>query len=454
WPETDHPRRAAVSSFGISGTNAHLILEAAPNTTADREETENVPAAPTVVPLLLSAKTGPALREHARQLAAHLTEHPEVPLTDAAHALATRTQHEHRAVVVGQDRDELLTGLTALADDQPAGNLTTGTTEQAGKTVFVFPGQGSQWEGMARQLLDESPVFHHHIQACAEALAPHTDWSLLDLLHQTPHAPSLERVDVVQPALFAVMTALARTWQSLGIHPDAVIGHSQGEIAAAHIAGALTLDDAARIVALRSKALTTLAGTGTMASIPLPAHQTEPLLTEHHGQATIAAHNGPANTVIAGTTTAIHTIVNHCKTHGIRARTIPVDYASHSPHVEPIRQQLLTDLADIKPQPATIPFHSTTNTTTQPTDTTTLNAHYWYTNLRQPVLFEQTIRTLTNTGHTTYIETSPHPVLTTPIQDTLDTTHTTGHTIGTLRRDHGNLTRLLTSAAQAHTTGT
>ncbi|MFF7634692.1 type I polyketide synthase [Kitasatospora sp. NPDC008050] len=446
WPETDHPRRSAVSSFGISGTNAHIILEAAPEPEATADE-----PAPAAVPLLLSAKTEPALREQAARLHELIAQDQEVGPADVAVALATtRGQFEHRAVVVGQDRAELLAGLTALAQDEAAANVVTGSAEPGGRTVFVFPGQGSQWDGMARQLLDESPVFRQHIDACAEALAHHTDWSLLDLLHQKPDAPSLERVDVVQPALFAIMVSLARTWQSLGIHPDAVIGHSQGEIAAAHIAGALTLDDAARIVTLRSKAIATdLAGTGTMASIPLPATQVEPLLTEHDGNVSIAAINGPTSTVIAGTVTAVHAVVDHCKKQGIRARTIPVDYASHSAQVEPIRAQLLADLADIQPQPSTIPFASTV--TTETIDTTTLTADYWYTNLRTTVRFEETIRTLATTGHTTFIETSPHPVLTTPIEDTLDGT---GHAIGTLRRDHGNLTRLLTSAAQAHTTGT
>ncbi|MFF7634712.1 SDR family NAD(P)-dependent oxidoreductase [Kitasatospora sp. NPDC008050] len=445
WPETDHPRRAAVSSFGISGTNAHIILEAAPETEATVEE-----PAPAVVPLLLSARTEPALRDQARQLAAHLTERPGLQPAGAAAVLATRAQHERRAVVIGQDREELLAGLTALAQDEAAANVVTGSAEQDGRTVFVFPGQGSQWDGMARQLLDDSPVFHQHIEACAEALAHHTDWSLLDLLHQKPDAPSLERVDVVQPALFAVMVSLARTWESLGVRPDAVIGHSQGEIAAAHIAGALSLDDAARIVALRSKAIATeLAGTGTMASIPLPATQVEPLLTPHDGNVSIAAINGPTSTVIAGTVDAVHAVVDHCTGQGIRARTIPVDYASHSAQVEPIRAQLLADLADIQPQPSVIPFCSTV--TAEVIDTTTLTPEYWYTNLRTTVRFEQAVRVLAESDHTTFIEVSPHPVLTTPVEETLDGT---GHAFGTLRRDHGNLTRLLTSAAQAHTTGT
>ncbi|WP_030247854.1 type I polyketide synthase, partial [Streptomyces sp. NRRL S-350] len=458
WPETDHPRRSAVSSFGISGTNAHIILEAAPAAPAaplapvapETAGTEPDGDAPAAVPFVLSARTEAALRAQADRLRAHLLDRPDVDPAAVAGALATsRGRYEHRGVVVGRDREELLSGLAALADDQPSPVVVTGRAERPGRTVFVFPGQGSQWDGMARDLLAESPLFRSHIEACAQALARYTDWNLLDLIEQTPDAPSLERVDVVQPALFAVMVSLARLWESLGVHPDAVIGHSQGEIAAAHIAGALTLDDAARVVVRRSQAITSLAGTGTMASIPLPADQVEPLLAAHDGHAHIAAVNGPNHTVIAGTVEALTAIVEQATADGIRARTIPVDYASHSPQVEAIRDRVLSDLADLTPRPSTVPLYSTLTATF--IDTTVMNADYWYTNLRNPVLFEQSVRALTETGHTTFIEASPHPVLTNPVEEILDGA---GQAVGTLRRDHGDLARFLTSAAHAHTTGT
>ncbi|MFB4312447.1 acyltransferase domain-containing protein, partial [Actinomadura sp. GTD37] len=234
-------------------------------------------------------------------------------------------------------------------------------------------------------------------------------------------------------------------WQHTGIHPDAVIGHSQGEIAAAHIAGALTLDDAAKISALRSQTLTRLAGTGTMLSIPLPPHQLPP-------HTNIAAINSPTTTVISGPTQQLHQLHTHYQNQGIDARLIPVDYASHSPHIEPLHQHILTQLATINPQPATTPFHSTL--TTNNTDTTTLTPEYWYQNLRHTVQFHPTIQKLLNTGHTTYIETSPHPVLTTAIQQTADTTPHTINTIPTTHRNKGTHTHYLHNAAQAHTHGT
>ncbi|WP_443053082.1 type I polyketide synthase [Streptomyces sp. FXJ1.172] len=449
WPDTDRPRRAGVSAFGISGTNAHIILEQAP--TQDTPNTNTHTPLP-ATPWLLSAKTPAALRAQARRLHTHITHNPHLDPTDIAHALATtRTTHEHRTAVITDDQEARVAALAALAEGSPDPRVVNGTALPMGRTVFVFPGQGSQWAGMGRELLDTSPVFAARITECETALAPHVDWSLTDVLRGNDNAPGLDRVDVVQPALFAVMISLAALWQHHGIQPDAVIGHSQGEIAAAHIAGALTLDDAARIVALRSQALLPLAGKGGMTSLALTHDHALDLIQPWGQDLSIASVNGPHSTVVSGTPQALDQLHTTCEQHGIRARRIPVDYASHSPQVETIHTQVLTAAHDINPQPTTIPLYSTV--TTQPIDGTTLNAHYWYTNLRHTVRFEETIRVLLGDGHRHFIETTAHPVLTLALEETvqdsgLDTTITS-----TLRRDHGGLTQLHTALATAWTRG-
>ncbi|MDJ1138558.1 type I polyketide synthase, partial [Streptomyces iconiensis] len=470
WPRNGHPRRAAVSGFGMSGTNAHVVLEEAPDQpepaveedpgelepvlvgVEGQEEPDPVTADTPLAPWLLSGHTEQALRDHATRLHTYaLTHTTPTELNTTAHTLTQgRTHHTHRTVIAPTDHTDLLNALHALTHNTPHPSLVQATTTEPGKTVFVFPGQGSQWHGMAHQLLTTSPTFTHHLTQACQALQPHTDHNILDLLNN-PHTPPPDRVDITQPALFAVMTSLARLWQHHDIHPDAVLGHSQGEIAAAHIAGALTLNDAAKIVALRSKALLTLANTGTMASIPLPPNETQTHLTPYN-DLHIAAHNGPHTTVIAGNTQQIHHLTTHLNNHNIRARTIPVDYASHTPHITPLHDTLLQLLHDITPTHSTTPFYSTLHA--QPIDTTQLTAQYWYDNLRNPVQLHPTVLTLLNNGHTQFIETSPHPVLTTALQDTADTTPHTTLTTGTLRRNQGTTHRFHLSLAQLHTHGT
>ncbi|MFF7904102.1 SDR family NAD(P)-dependent oxidoreductase, partial [Streptomyces sp. NPDC007920] len=460
WPQTGRPRRAAVSAFGVSGTNAHVILEQAPPEEPTQEQTGQPvekPAAepdstPAVVPWKLSAATPAALADSAQRLLDHLHRHPDLTPVQVATDLARRPDLEHRAVITATHRDDQLRALTALTQHTADPALTTGTPHTTGKTVFVFPGQGTQWTGMGATLLDTHPVFADTITACDTALAPYQDWTVTDVLRRTPHAPTLDRVDVVQPVTFAVMTALARLWQHHGIHPDAVIGHSQGEIAAAHIAGALTLDDAARIIALRSQAIARqLASHGAMMAIPLPHHELTPWTQPHTGHIEIATINGPHTTVVAGDPTAIDTLHTTLTDHGIRARKIPVDYASHTSHVEQLQPELTHLLADITPHTPAIPMYSTTDTTW--IDGPHLTGDYWYRNLRQTVHFHTATTTLADTGHHTYIETSPHPVLLPSIEDTLTqhTPHTPTTTLHTLRRNQHEPTTFHQALATLHT---
>ncbi|MEE1757448.1 SDR family NAD(P)-dependent oxidoreductase [Streptomyces sp. SP18CS02] len=470
WPETGQPRRAAVSSFGISGTNAHVIIEqapagepapgtaagpaaGAPEVSGERTAEGTSEASAPAVAWTLSGKTEEALRAQARRLLARLDRQPGLEPADVAHALATtRAALDRRAVVVGGGREALLAGLAALAEGGESDAVVRGEARGRGRTVFVFSGQGSQWAGMAAELLDASEVFAQRIQECDAALRPFVDWSLTSLLRGADDAPSLDRVDVVQPALFSVMVSLARLWESFGVRPEAVVGHSQGEIAAACVAGALTLEDAARAVALRSKALATMPGEGGMVSVALGEEDAGRLVGHWEGRVSVASVNGASSTVVAGDVDALAELEERCAADGVRTRRLPVDYASHSPQVEQVREELLRELAPITPRPSAVPFYSTV--TGGELDTTTLDAEYWYRNLRQTVHLERATRALLENGYDVFVEASPHPVLNMAIQETMDATNVAhGVTVGSLRRGEGGLERFLLSAAQLHTSG-
>jgi acyl transferase domain-containing protein/acyl carrier protein len=402
---------------------------------------------------LVSARTDSALQDQAARLRAHLLDHPDLPLPAVTHALtATRTAFGHRGIVLARNRAEALEGLDALAAGQPAANVIQGViTPAASKTVFVFPGQGTQWQGMALGLVETSPAFAGRLSACDEALGRHTDWSVLDVLRGTPDAPALDRVDVVQPVLFAIMVSLAALWTSRGVRPDAVIGHSQGEIAAAYVAGALSLDDAAMVVALRSKALVKVAGSGAMAAVPLPPAEVTAQIGRWDGRISTAANNSPVSTVLAGDSQAIRELVAQYRDAGVRARQIAVDYASHSRHVEPLREQLRDSLADIAPRAGDIPFYSTVTGTEL--DTSGLDAEYWYKNIRLPVQFAQATEALLGAGHQRFIEISPHPALLVAIEQTAESTGIQAVATGTLRRDRDCPQEFLRALASAHVRG-
>ncbi|MFI5009431.1 MAG: SDR family NAD(P)-dependent oxidoreductase, partial [Solirubrobacterales bacterium] len=460
WPDPSRPMLAGVSSFGMGGTNCHVVLseppaaEPPPSSSGRGGSRASAAAAPAVgvVPWALSAKGASALRGQAQRLLAHVESSPELDIGDVGRSLAlSRSAFEHRAVVLGSDSMRLLEGLGALMRGAPAANLVEGLAREGRKVVFVFPGQGSQWTGMALDLLDCSTVFGDCMHACADALAPYLDWSLMDVLHGRPNAPPLDRADVAQPALFAVMMSLAELWRSFGVQPDAVLGHSLGEIVAACVAGGLSLQDGARVVALWSQAQATLSGQGDMASIPLSRDRLEPRLSRWGGRVAMAAINGPNWVTVSGDSDAVNELVNDLTADGVRARLIAVGLAAHSPQIEAIREQLLSALAPIAPRSGEIPFYSTL--TGQLLDTGALDAGYWSRGLRETVLFQQATHALLQQEHDVFIEVSPHPVLTVAMQDTIDETSGDAAVLSSLRRDQGGMDRLLVSLAEAHVRG-
>ncbi|ONI83214.1 hypothetical protein ALI144C_17115 [Actinosynnema sp. ALI-1.44] len=435
WETDGSPRRAAVSSFGISGTNAHVILEEAP-----AEGVADVPVSGGVVPWVLSGKTPEAVRAQAERLMSFVEERPDLSVANIAYSLvSSRAALESRAVAVGSSRDELLASLAALLDDPAA---VTAPTGPGGRVVLVFPGQGSQWVGMAEALWESSPVFGARMQDCAEALAQHVDWSLREVVADSV---ALARVDVVQPVLWAVMVSLAEVWRSLGVVPAAVVGHSQGEIAAACVAGALSLEDGARVVALRSRAILKLAGQGGMVSLSCPLEIAREVCASVG--ASIAAVNGAEQIVVSGTVAVCDQVVSDCERRGVRARRIEVDYASHSPQVEGLRDELLDVLRPITPVKGTVPVVSTV--TGEWLSGEEMDAEYWVDNLRRTVQFSAAIADLQAQGCSTFVESSAHPVLTTAIGDTI----ADGVVVGTLRRDQGDLAQVLRSAGQLWAAG-
>ncbi|MFC8905591.1 type I polyketide synthase, partial [Micromonospora sp. NPDC057140] len=413
WPELDRPRRGGVSSFGVSGTNAHVILEeyrpqvAAPDAAEGvDQEAEAAAVAPVLVDSdvtvwPVSARSRAALAGQAARLAAHVREHGDLAPAAVGWSLATtRSTFDHRAAVVGADAGELLAGLDALAAGQPAGNLVTGTVTGSGAgPVFVFPGQGAQSAGMAAGLVGRTPVFDGKLAECQGALAPHLDVGLVSVLTGDDES-WLDRVEVVQPVLWAVGVALAAVWRAAGVVPDAVVGHSQGEIGAACVAGILSLADAAKTVALRSRALAVLRGTGTMASVDLSADAVTARLSGFPGVG-VAAVNGPGTVVVSGPPQPVADLVDACQADGVRARLIPVDYASHSPSVQDVAERLRADLADVAPQPGHTRLVSTL--TGDWVDPASMTADYWYDNLRQTVQFDAAIRVAVAAGHTTFV---------------------------------------------------
>ncbi|MGI5282729.1 SDR family NAD(P)-dependent oxidoreductase [Nonomuraea polychroma] len=409
WPETGAPRRAGVSSFGLGGTNAHVIIEQAPadqdSETAPDQQDANGPVA-----WLLSGKTPQAVRDQAAQLAAHVRAHPQMAITDVAHTLATqRTMHEQRSAVVGQTTEELLAGLDTLAQDA----LPIIQAPPRGPVTFLFTGQGSQHPGMGRQLYATYPVFAQVLDNVLAELDPHLDQPLKTILFanpDTPQATLLNQTRYTQPALFAYQTALYQLLGSLGLTPDYVLGHSLGEISAAHAAGMLTLPDAARLVAARAELMGS-APAGAMVSIHASQSEVAPTLAGYSDVA-IAATNTPTMTVISGNAETVTTIAEHWQAQGRRTRPLPGNHAFHSPNMDPILDDFRKVAATLTYNPATIPLISTL--TGQQADK--LDADYWTNQIRQPVHFHQALQAAPTA---TYMEIGPDTTLTTLTRATL-----------------------------------
>ncbi|GHH83872.1 polyketide synthase [Streptomyces sulfonofaciens] len=432
WEAPDAQRNAAVSSFGAGGTNAHAVLGPAPVRPPAQAEPK---PGPHLIPL--SAATREALapmaaayRDHLRSPRATAT-----PLGDIAHtATARRTQHRHRLAVVAESPAQAADRLDGwLAGEAPAGVVAGKVSGSVGrKVVFVFPGQGAQRATMGRELMRDCAVFREAVTECDRALHKWLGRSVLDELALLDGNTPLERIDLVQPALFALGVGLAARARSFGIEPDAVVGHSMGEVAAAHVAGALSLDDAARVISLRSTLLRRVSGQGAMLVVGLAPDDAEALIADERDRVSVAVCNSPASTVLSGEPRTLERLAARVRERNVFCKPVRVDVASHSPQVESLRADLMEALDGLSPVPSATPIYSTARG--RMSDGSEFDAAYWMDNLRQPVRFWDGVRELIGTGHGVFVEISPHPTLLSAVEQGFDAAGCEGLALPAMRR--------------------
>ena len=425
WPRGERRRRAGISSFGLSGTNVHLVVEEAPSAEGERESSTRpgraddnaaspdgaAPEPPSLL-LPLSAKSATALAHLAGAYAELLARPDGDRLDDIVHTAGVRRAHyAHRLAVTGRTRAAMAAALADFARTRDSRGVAHGRAAPGGRSdlVFVFSGQGSQWLGMGRQLLAGEPVFRAKLEECHEALRRHVSWSLLDEIAAPEERSRLAETEVVQAVLFAIQVALAGLLESWNVRPRAVIGHSIGEVAAAQVAGALSLEDAARVVSWRGRIMQQATGLGKMVWVGLPAADAARAIAGRDADLAIGSINDPGSAVLSGATAAIDEVVGMLSKRGIASRPLKVNYAFHSPQMEPLARELVKALGRVQPRRLVIPIYSTV--TGAAIEGETLDAAYWGRNVREPVEFAQAVASAFGHGHRTFLEVGPHPVL-------------------------------------------
>lgn len=431
WPTNGHqaPRRAAVSSYGMTGTNVHVILEQAPETAPYKGATKPGMADPFL--FALSSTSTDGLRQTSARLAAWVQEHAgAVALPDLAYTLARRRGHRPvRAAVIAGNIGGLIEGLNEIADAETPREAAVGRDDRG--AVWVFSGQGSQWAGMGADLLTNEPVFAATVAAVEPLIAQESGFSVTEALTASKTVTGIDRV---QPTVFTMQVALAATMKAYGVQPGAVIGHSLGEAAAAVVAGALSLEDGVRVICRRSQLMTRISGTGAMASVELPAQQVlSELMARGIDDVVVAVVASPQSTVIGGSTQSVRELVAAWEQRDVMAREVAVDVASHSPQVDPILDDLCEALADLNPRAPEVPYYSAT--LFDPYEKPVCDAGYWADNLRHTVRFSAAVQGALEDGYRVFAELSPHPLLTHAVSKTAQSLDMSVAVLASMRRE-------------------
>lgn len=455
WPASYSRAIAAVNSFGFGGTNANVVLEEPPagqeavrSHTAARLAGEADPGV-----LTLSARNADALRRLADRYADRLAANA-VDVVDLAACLARRrSHHPHRLAVVADSHEQAATRLLAYADGETPPGVTTGQVRgnRTGKVAFLFNGQGPQWHAMGRTLLETSRVFRDKIIECDRVAGHYLDWSLLGALTEDEASSRVHETQILQPTMFAIQVALAELWASWGVSPDGVAGHSMGEIAAAHVSGALNLDDALRVICHRSRIQEKADPSGGMMFVALPRDEAESLLLDHSGELWLSAENSAKAVTLSGRRPVLEKLAAELSERGVFARLLRVNCACHSPDMDTLREELLGALAGVDGAEAAIPLFSTV--TGARMEGTEAGTEYWWRNFRRPVLFAPAVRSMIADGFDTFVELSPHPVLVNSVREVLDEAGGDAVVVSSLTRDTDDWECFQRAFATLYTTG-
>ncbi|MBO0865460.1 MAG: type I polyketide synthase, partial [Mycobacterium sp.] len=469
WPGNgQHPRRAAVSSYGVSGTNVHAIVEQAPEQAPEVAAPEDISAATATAPVFvgddplcpasprlrspllfpLSSTSADELRRTAGRLADWVQAHDDVALPDLAYTLARRRAHRPvRTAVIASSQSELTDALREVADGDTAYQAAVGQDDRG--PVWVFSGQGSQWAQMGADLLATEPVFAATVAQAEPVIARESGFSVTEAMTSPETVTGIDRV---QPTIFAMQVALADTLKAYGVRPGAVIGHSLGEAAAAVVAGALSLEDGLRVICRRSRLMSTIAGAGAMASVELPAKQVLSELTLRGVKdVVVSVVASPQSTVIGGATETVRELVAAWEQREVMAREVAVDVASHSPQVDPILDELTDVLAELNPMTAEVPFYS--SSLFDPREQAVCDARYWVNNLRRTVRFAAAVRAALEDGHRVFAELAPHPLLTHAVEQTARSLDVPMAALAGMRREQGLPHGLRGFVADLHSAG-